>query len=176
MLVAVGLGWSGAPTVPGELGRRVSCEGEGEGVRVSAPPSSTAAERHPPAALHLTWSPRSLDELSDDRLLFTDGTSRDEPWVTATVKPRAAWTLTLTPDLTGSSGAGEAAGSRHTPDRPGSGPGEEAASSRHTPWSLRSGGRLLAQPEPCRQEVDSSPNPSRANRCATSGSAPRKVR
>lgn len=110
VLVAVGLDWAGAP---GRVGT-VELVGADQ-VRVTAPPGSAAGQHAPDAAIDLRWSPGALGDVAQDGPLFTDGLSRGEPWVSASVPALAAWNLELRPGLLPTGGE---AGDRTDDDGP----------------------------------------------------------
>lgn len=69
------------------------------GVTVRAPDGSDIAARSPGASFRLGWALGAIQSVARDGVLFTDGASRDLPWVTLQSAPTRQLDLTLTVDL-----------------------------------------------------------------------------
>jgi cellobiose phosphorylase len=72
---------------------------DGRGVTVRAPDDSDLAARSPGASFRIAWAPGAIQRVARDGVLFTDGISRDLPWVTLVSGPTLQLDLTLTADL-----------------------------------------------------------------------------
>jgi CRISPR-associated protein Csx3 len=69
------------------------------GLTLSPPAGSLREQTYPGGTVRLGWSPGSDPDVARDEALFTDGRSRDLPWVVLTTQPRASWSMSLTPRL-----------------------------------------------------------------------------
>ena len=90
--VALG-GDDGADRAPSALGI------EGDGLTLAPPHGSDRERTYPGGTVRVDWSPGNVPHVGRDEVLFTDGRSRDLPWVVLTTGPLPTWSLSVTPHL-----------------------------------------------------------------------------
>lgn len=69
------------------------------GVTVHAPDGADITARHPGASFRLAWDAGAIDRVARDEVLFADGQSRDQPWVTLEAGPTRRLDLALTAEV-----------------------------------------------------------------------------